>query len=544
MSDCARPISRRQALTTTARGLLGSYTALAGLSFATQAHADTPKDTLVVAFAFDDVITLDPAESFEISTAEFLGNAYSRLVRLDRKDTSRVKPDAALSWTVGADGKTYTFNIRPGIKFASGNPLTAADVAWSLQRAVLLNKSPAFILNQFGWTKDTVKDRITATSPMVLTLVTDQTYAPSLVLNCLTSTVGAVVDSKLLQSQAQGEDMGNTWLKTHYAGSGPFRIRDWRANEILVLERNDGWHGGRPKLARVIFRHIKESSTQRLLLEKGDVDVVRNLTPQDLEAIASNPQIQTTSATKGTVYYIALNQKNPILAQPEVREAMKWLVDYDGIGKTLIRGIGTIHQQFLPKGILGASEAKPFRLDVDKAKALLAKAGHPDGFPITLDVRTIQPNQGIAEAFQQTAKRAGVDIRLVPGDGKQVLTRMRARAHDMIISNWGVDYWDPNSNADTFTSNPDNSDGAANKTLAWRSAWDIPELTRQTKAAALERDSARRKALYGKLQAEFTRSSPFVMLYQTVEVAAFRKGLQGFSLGPSMETNELDPVAK
>ena len=114
------------------------------------AWAETPADTLVEAFAIDDVITLDPAEAFELTTGEINGNTYDKLVRLDINDPSKVVADVAESWTVSDDGLTYTFKLKPGLKFASGNPITADDVAWSFERAIKLDKSPAFILTQFG----------------------------------------------------------------------------------------------------------------------------------------------------------------------------------------------------------------------------------------------------------------------------------------------------------------------------------------------------------------------------------------------------------
>ena len=123
-----------------------------GATLVLPAAAATPKDTLVVALAFDDIITLDPAEAFEISAGEVMGNCYDRLMRYDVADPSKLLPDLAKSWNVAADGMTYSFEIKPGLKFASGNPLTADEIAWSLQRAVLLDKTPAFILTQFGFT--------------------------------------------------------------------------------------------------------------------------------------------------------------------------------------------------------------------------------------------------------------------------------------------------------------------------------------------------------------------------------------------------------
>ncbi len=507
--------------------------------------AATPKDTLVVALAFDDIISLDPAEAFEISAGELMGNSYERLLRYDVNEPSRLLPDLAKGWKLSDDGKTYSFEIKPGLKFASGNPLTAEDVVFSLQRAVLLDKTPAFILTQFGLAKETVKDRVKQTGPLTLTLTTDKTYAPTLVTNCLTANVAAVVDKKLLLSKEKDGDMGYAWLKTHFAGSGPMKIREWRANEIAALERNEHFSGpGKARLGRVIYRHVKESATQRLLLEKGDVDIARNLTPQDLAALSANKDIRLTSTPMGTVYYIGLNQKNPNLARPEVREAFKWLVDYDAIGATIIKNIGVVHQNFLPVGLLGASKDRPYKLDVAKAKALLAKAGLPQGFKMTIDMRTIQPVQGITEAVQQTLKLAGIELEILPGDGKQTLTKYRARSHDSYIGQWSADYWDPHTNADTFTRNPDNRDDAKTKPLAWRNAWDIPELTKKTDAAALERDGAKRAKMYQEIQAEFRRSSPFVMLYQQTEVAAYRANVEGLKIGPTADSTYMFAVSK
>ncbi|MCZ8105314.1 MAG: ABC transporter substrate-binding protein [Burkholderiales bacterium] len=508
------------------------------------AMAATPKDTLVVAWAIDDIITMDPAESFEISAGEIMGNSYDRLLRYDVSDPSKLVPDLATSWTVSADGRTFTFNLRPGMKFASGNPITAEDAAFSIQRAVILDKTPAFILTQFGLTKDNVKDKVKATGPLTMTLETDKTYAPSFVLNCMTANVAAVVDKALVMSKEQNGDMGYGWLKTNFAGSGPLKLREWRANEIVALERNDNYFGDKSKLARVIYRHVKEAATQRLLLEKGDADVARNLTPQDLDALASNKDVKTTGTPKGTVYYFSLNQKNANLAKPEVREAFKWLVDYGAIGDTLIKNIGVVHQNFLPVGLMGASTENPFKLDVDKAKALLAKAGLGNGFKVTMDVRTTQPVQGIAEAFQQTAKRAGIDVEIIPGDGRQTLTKYRARQHDIYIGQWGADYWDPHTNADTFARNPDNSDDAKSKPLAWRNAWAIPELTKKADAAALERDTDKRKAMYLEMQAEFRNTSPFVMIYQMNEVAAYRANVEGLKIGPTSDATYMFKVTK
>ena len=531
----ALPISRRVLCATATAALLTCYGAAS--------YAATPKDTLVVAWAIDDIITMDPSEAFEISAGEVMGNAYDRLLRYDVNDPSKLVADLAKSWSVSADGKTYSFELKPGLKFASGNPITAEDVVFSYQRAVVLNKSPAFILSQFGLTKDNVKDKVKATGPLTLTFETDKSYAPTFVYNCLTANVASVLDSKLVMSKEANGDMGYGWLKTNYAGSGPLKLREWRANEIVALERNDNYWGEKSKMARVIYRHVKEASTQRLQLEKGDIDIARNLSPEDLAALASNKSIKTTATPKGTVYYIGMNMKNPNLAKPEVREALKWLMDYAAIGDTLIKNIGMVHQNFMAVGLLGASKENPYKLDVDKAKALLAKAGLPNGFKVTIDMRTVQPVQGITEAFQQTAKRAGIDIEILPGDGKQTLTKYRARTHDLYIGQWGADYWDPHTNA-TFVQNPNNADDAPSKPLAWRNAWATPELTKKADAATLERDAGKRKAMYEEMQAEFRKTSPFIMIYQQLETAALRSDVNNLKIGPTSDSTYMFKVTK
>ncbi|MCF1493214.1 ABC transporter substrate-binding protein [Agrobacterium vitis] len=543
----------RRRLMTTASAVLALGVA-GGVTGVPRAFAATPKDTLVEAWAFDDIITMDPGEAFEISAAEVTGNTYDTLVKLNIADTSTVAPGIAESWSASEDGLTYTFKIKSGIKFASGNPITAEDVAYSFERAVKLNKNPAFILQQFGLSGDNVAENAKAVDAATFQFKVDKPYATSFVLNCLTATVGAIVDKKLVQSHAAAvtvskdypydTDFGNGWLKTNYAGSGPFKLREWRANELVVMERNDNYYGEKAKLKRVIYRFLKESSGQRLALESGDVDVARNLSPTDFTAIANAKNIKTDSAQKGTVYYLGLNQKNQYLSKPEVRQAIKYLVDYDAIGATLIKGVGTVHESFLPKGILGSINDQPYKLNVAKAKELLEKAGLKDGFKVTMDVRSIEPMTSIAQSMQQTFAQAGITLELIQGDGKQTLTKYRARNHDIYIGDWGADYWDPHSNAETFTSNPDNSDTPKSKTLAWRNAWDVPELTKETSEALLERDTPKRKAMYEDLQRKVLADGPFVIIYQKTEIAGYRANVQNYKLGPTFDSNLKNLISK
>lgn len=521
------------------RAVLLAAVALAPLA----AVAETPKNTIVMAKQIDDIISLDPAESFEFSGNEADSNIYDRLLTFNFDKVSEIRGQIAETWSVAEDGRTYTFKLKKGLKFASGNPVTASDVAWSLQRAVILNKSPGFILTQFGFNKENAPETIRAIDPETLVLVTAKPVAPTFFYYCLTSNVASIVDAKTVQSHVRNDDYGNEWLKQNSAGSGPYKLRAWRANESYTLEANE--HAAKPpKTRRVVVRHVPEAATQRLLLEKGDIDIARNLTKDQLAALAGNPDIAVQSSRKGSLMYLGLNQKNPYLAKPEVREALKYLVDYDGIEKNILATTYVVHQAFLPKGFLGALEERPFKYDPEKAKALLAKAGLANGFRVTMDAQNVAPFADVAQAIQATFGKAGVQVDIIPADQKQVITKFRARNHDIVLLRWGPDYQDPHTNAETFAVNEDNSDQARAKTLAWRNSWDIPEMSRKTLAAVTERDPEKRAALYEEIQREHQKVSPFVIMFQEIEVAARRKNVDGFVMGPSFDTNLYAEIVK
>ena len=523
---------------------LASLLAATALTAFVPASAQTPKDTVVMAKQIDDIVSLDPAESFEFSGSEVLGNVYDRLVTYDLKETTKVVGQIAESWSVAEDGMTYTFKLKSGLKFHSGNPITSADVIYSIQRAVTMNKTPAFILTQFGIKKDNVLDVVKAVDANTVTIKVDKAYAPSFFLNCMTAEVASVVDSKLVQANVKDNDFGNEWIKRNSAASGPYRLVNYRPNEQYALEANPNWLGGAPKNKRVIVRHVAEPASQRLLLEKGDIDFARNLHKDALAAVRTNPDLKLDQGDKGYILYLGLNTKNPNFAKPEVREAMKWLTDYDSIERNIVQGTFQPHQSFLPKGFLGAISDKPYSYNVAKAKELLEKAGLKDGFSVTMDVRNTSPIQDIAQAIQAQWAQAGIKLELIPGDGKATLTKYRARTHDIYIGQWGPDYLDPHTNAETFAINENNAEDARSKTLAWRNAWDIPEMTKKTLANVLERDTAKRQAVYEELQREHQKTSPFVIMFQQIEVAASRKTASGFRIGSSSSANHYFNIEK
>jgi peptide/nickel transport system substrate-binding protein len=156
-----------------------------------------------------------------------------------------------------------------------------------------------------------------------------------------------------------------------------------------------------------------------------------------------------------------------------------------------------------------------------------------------MDTRNATPLPEMAQVLQSDWAKAGIELEILPGDNKQTLTKYRARTHDIYIGRWGPDYQDPHTNADTFASNPNNADdsGLTGK-LAWRNSWEIPEMTAKTAAAVLEQDPAKRAEMYEEIQREHQKTSPFVIMFQDIEVIAERDNVAGTIWGPSFDDNK------
>lgn len=509
--------------------------AAALIGCALPALSATPKDTLIMARKIDDIKTLDPAEVFEWGSGEVINNIYTRLVALDPNDLTKLTGGVAQSWKVSEDGLTYEFKIRPDMKFHSGNPVTAKDVEYSLRRVVHLKKTPVFIFNQLGWTSETVEDMVKAVDNDTVVLKIAKPYATSLVINCLSAGVGSVVDSVEVQKHIKDNDYGYEWLRTHSAGSGAYKLIVWKPKDAVVMEANPDFYLGAPKMKRFIVRHIAEPSAQRLLLDAGDIDIARDLSADQVKQARKLDKFTVSTTEKLSTYYLGLNAaKSKPLANEKVWEAMRWLIDYQGMAGSFLDGYYTVHQSFLtgPNGL----KDKPYKLDVEKAKALLKEAGYADGFSISMDVYNTAPQTDIGQSIQSTFALAGIKVNLIQSDKAQALTKYRTRAHEIMLAAWSPDYMDPHSTAEFFVRNVDNSDASKNKTAAWRNGWSIPEMSELTEKAMMERDTEARLDIYRQQQETVQKHSPMIMMFQLLENSVLKKNVKNFVSGPGFDT--------
>jgi peptide/nickel transport system substrate-binding protein len=494
--------------------------------------------TLVIDRDTSDLISFDPAVLYEFSAVFATHNVYETLVKFEGTDLTTPKPGLATSWDIKDAGSNWdlTFKLKSGVKFASGNPLTADDVVYSVQRAIKLNKSPAFLYTDIAGLKP---ESIKATDPTTVVVTMPKTSSTQTFLVILTFTIGGVVDSKELKTKEASGDFGSAYLLDHSAGSGPFVLDHWTKNSEFLLKANPNYGGTKPALSAVLFKHVPEPTNQQFALEKGDIDIANDLGSEQIAALQGKAGVTTTSADSLLLVYVGMNAMFKPLDNVKVREALRTAVDYDGIVKDLLKGNGKKVQGIVPKGLAGHNEATPFQADVAKAKSLLQEAGQTS---ITLEflIPTGQAPGGaawsdIAAKLKSDWAQIGVTANIKQTTTADLLATYRAQKGQLVMINWGPDYPDPGANVNPFT------DYKA-KSIAFRNGWDDPIATKAHEAELIA-DPARRVAAYKEITDYVLHNGPYVVLYQPAELFGLRSNVKGFTWS-SIGWAELATVTK
>jgi len=500
--------------------------------------AGAAASTLVIDRDLSDLISLDPAVLYEFSAVFATHNVYETLVKFEGTDLTTPKPSLATSWDIKDAGSNWdiTFKLKSGVKFASGNPLTADDVVYSFQRAINLNKSPAFLFTDIAGLKP---ESIKATDPSTVVVTMPKTSSTQTFLVILTFTIGGIVDSKEVKTKETGGDFGSAYLLDHSSGSGPFAVDHWTKNTEVLLKANPNYGGTKPLLSGVLFKHVPEPTNQQFALEKGDIDIANDLGAEQIAALQGKAGVTTTSAGSLLLVYVGMNAMVKPLDNVKVREALRTAVDYDGIVKDLLKGNGKKVQGIVPAGLAGYNESTPFQADVTKAKSLLTEAGQTS---ITLDF--LVPTGGapggaswsdIAAKLKSDWAKIGVTVNIKQTTTADLLATYRAQKGQLVMINWGPDYPDPGANVNPFT------DYKA-KSIAYRNGWDDPIATKAHEAELIS-DPAKRVAAYKEITDYVLHNGPYVVLYQPNELFGLRSNVKGFNWS-SIGWAELASVTK
>ena len=410
-----------------------------GLGMAPGADAAERKDVLVIGMATSDLISLDPAKAFEFSGVGIDVQIYDRLLDFPAGKFDKPELSLAESYEVSPDGKTWTFKLREGVKFHSGNPLTAEDVVYSFQRVVTLKDQPSFILTQFGITSDSVK----AVDKHTVQITLDDKYAGGIFFACLSAGVASIVDSQVVKQHIQKTDkypdgdMGLTWLTRNSAGSGPFILRQWEKGDRVVLDAYPDHFMYPPKVKRVVIKEIVEATSRRLQVEKGDLDIAWEMFPDQIKELKKNPDLRIESSPGTVIYYMGMNVTKGPLKDNRVRTAIRHAINYNGIINDIMGGAAKPINTFIPEGFAGYENTVYYREDLEKARQLMADAGYSDGFEISMNHGDQTPYPEIAQALQNSLGRIGIKVKLNKLISAQLWPVYRAQQHELILARWG-----------------------------------------------------------------------------------------------------------
>jgi peptide/nickel transport system substrate-binding protein len=512
---------------------------LFGLGMTPGADAAERKDVLVIGMATSDIISLDPAKAFEFSGVGIDAQIYDRLLDFPAGKFDKPEFSLATSYDVSPDGKTWTFHLREGVKFHSGNPLTADDVVYSFQRVVILKDQPSFILTQFGITADSVK----AVDKHTVQVTLDDKYAGGIFFACLAAGVASIVDSQVVKQHVQKTDkypdgdMGLTWMARNSAGSGPFILRKWEKGDRVIMDANPDHFKYPPKFKRVVIKEINEATSRRLQVEKGDIDIAWEMFPDQIKELKKNPDLRIESSPATTIYYVGMNVTMGPLKDNRVRTAIRHAINYKGIIENIIGGAARPTNSFIPEGFAGYQDVVYYSEDLEKARQLLKEAGYPDGFAISMDHGDQTPNPEIAQVLQNSLARVGIKVKLNKLISAQLWPKYRAQKHELILARWGPDYVDPHTNAQPF------ADYKA-KQLCWRNAYYNDETSQLIQEAGQEMDNAKRIGLYQKANKIIQTEGPYAMLYQSMYQHAVRSNIGEVYAAPQFDLWKLYPITK
>jgi len=432
---------------------------------------------------------------------------------LSRGDDLNVAPGLAERWEV-PDPLTYVFHLHTGVKFHDGRPLTSRDVKWTfdtlLQGKIRSTKAAIY----------KYVDRIDTPDETTVTFRMKEPDA-TLLWNVSDGAMGMV-------PYGSGDEMA-----LHPIGSGPFKFVSAETDREVILERNDEYWGGSPKLARVRFAVVPDETTEALELRKGSGDIaINSLTPDTVLTLAREPSLSVETAPGTEVQYLGFNLRDPILRNIRVRQAIAYALDRRPMIEYLWRGLARPARSILPAQSWAYNgEVPAYDHDAAKANQLLDAAGYPvvNGvrFHITMKTSTIESTRLMVAVMQQQLRKVGIVLDIRSFESATFFSDVQHGAFQMYGLRWIGGNEDPDIFEYAFHSSKFPPNGAN------RDYYSNPKVDALIDKARREIDPKARKPLYADVQSILAEDLPSINLWYLDNVMVHTNRVRNLRLNPA-----------
>lgn len=486
------------------------------------------KDNWLHIFLTEDPETLDVQLTTDSYTIPL--NCFDRLVETDTVDgVAQLMPGLADSWDVSEDGLVYTFHLHEGVTFHNGDPFTADDVVYTVNRmmdpATLAKNTDIYYgivagaADFYDGNADSVSG-VEALDDYTVRFTLENAYAPF--LSCLATPGGSIYNR---ESTEGVEDFGVNPAACF--GTGPFQVTEWELGSKVTVVANPDYFKGAPAIDGITMTITKDADTQRMMFEEGSIDVFNfDYAESQLQWFLDNGyEDQIVSGSRAGTYYFMFNTAIEPLNDVNVRKALQMAVDRQAILDALYSGEGQVLSTFIPEGVLSHNaDAEAIPYDPDQAKALLAEAGYPDGFDMQIAIMADSSTSlTVSTILQSYFKQVGVNVEITPYDEASYYAIRGDGELPSYYNSWSADFNDPDNFLYTFFSKKNTKGRSIN--------YDNQEILDLLEDARVMVDYDARMAAYQKIDDAVVHQDAVTLpLYQRNHLFCLNPRVQGFKV--------------
>ncbi|MFF5235318.1 ABC transporter substrate-binding protein [Dactylosporangium sp. NPDC000521] len=355
--------------------------------------------------------------------------------------TEKFSPALAEKVEYSPDGKTATYTLRAGLKFADGTPLTAKDVAWSFQRSLL---GPGYVKAFLPFVGVTKADQITAKDDRTFVVSNASVKSPLFEKFVGMQVLGVMSQTAAEAHKTDADPWAASWLRENANSSGAYVVEKYDRNSVLQLKPNPNYYDpAKVRNSGVTMQFITDPSQRALLLRSGQLDLAQGLPPDQLKQLESDANLQVVHDQSNRLAYLGINTKVAPFDNPKVRQAIAAAVPYQALVDQVMKGYARPASGIVPSNMDTYVKAADYTENLDKAKQLLAEAGVTT--PITSTIYVRQSNatdQQSAVFIQANLKKIGVEVEVKPLPDAEFTQRSNARQLPMYVLQylgWGAD---------------------------------------------------------------------------------------------------------